>query len=220
MKKILLIITAFLSIINSILSQSVNWRAFGENEKHLTHVQAGWDYGLSYGLGYGYKFNTKMPILANIEYSFPSGQTLFDDFKTKVGGQMEVLKVNGFSTTLKVYCPIRRFENPQARLFNFGAEFTAVAGYYKPKWYVSGEFGFDKAIITHIKHGAVALEENPTLQKGWFIPTGGNFNYGIQTGFSFMKNDITFKIGKLLNQYSRTTPLIPYYTQLGYNRRF
>ena len=29
-----------------------------------------------------------------------------------------------------------------------------TAGYYQRKWFVAGEAGFDKAIVTHFKHSA------------------------------------------------------------------
>ena len=56
------------------------------------------------------------------------------------------------------------------------------------------------------------------VKDGWYEPaTGGNFYYGLQTGFSFKQIDLTFKIGKVISQDLKTTPLIPYNAQLGVN---
>jgi hypothetical protein len=41
----------------------------------------------------------------------------------------------------------------------------------------------------------------------------------LQTGFSFGRNDIYLKGGKLVTQDFSTTPLLPYYFQVGYNIR-
>lgn len=106
-----------------------------------------------------------------------------DDFKTKIGAQAEVLKIGGFSTTLEAYGVFRRFENDNAQLLNFGSESSAVSGYYMSKWYLAREFGFDKAIVTHIKHSDVLKNYYTEIKSGWYIPTRGNFFYGIQWGF-------------------------------------
>ena len=175
---------------------------------------------MNFGAGYGRKFDTKLPVLANIEYSFPSGERLFDDFKVRIGGQVEVLRMGGFSATVKAYCPIRRYENSLATLFNFGGEFSGVAGFYKQKWFVAGEFGFDKAIATHVKHSQRALENYSGLQNGWYVPTGGNYFFGVHTGFSFGASGITMKVGKVVTQDFEATPLVSYFAQLAYQHRF
>lgn len=106
-------------------------------------------------------------------------------------------------------------------MLNFGSEFAGVAGYYKSRWYMAGEVSFDKAIVTHIKHLPVALENNPDLTTGWYIPTGGNFAYGIQSGLVLgQKNDLNLKIGRVISQNFKTAPTLPFYSQLGYYRRF
>lgn len=220
MKKSIFLAIALMGIAAIAVAQQINWQAFDTAPKNLIYIKAGWDYGMTLGVGYGRKFDTKLPMLANIEYSFPTGENLFDDFKVKVGGQVELLRLGGLSATAKVYCPIRRFENDVVSLFSFGSEFTGIVGYYSRKWYVAGEFGFDKAIATHIKHTAEARETYPDAKDGWYVPTGGNYAYGLQTGFSFGENDLTLRAGKLASQGWKTAPFIPFFAQLGYQRRF
>jgi hypothetical protein len=210
---------AIFAITSASFSQNINWAALIKEQKHIISVNIGLDYATTLGLGYGYQLNSKMPILVNIEFSAPFGETHFDDFKTKIGGQLEVLKIGRFSTTAKAYAIFRRFENDNGRLLNFGSEFSAVSGYFKTNWYIAGEFGFDKAIVTHIKHSDVMREIYPEVKKGWYIPTGGNFFYGIQSGFSFGSIDVNLKIGTIITQDFKTTPDFPYYLQFGINRR-
>jgi hypothetical protein len=220
MKYCILATITFLGVFRTAFAQNINWRSIQTDQNHIISLQTGFDYGFTTGIGYGYRLKTPKPILLNVEYSFPAGDHPFDDFKTRIGGQMEVFQFNGFSATVKAYCPFRRFENRQTRLVNFGGEFSGVVGYYKPKWFISGEFGLDKAIITHIKQSEEARKNGPSLQNGWYIPTGGNYFYGLQSGFSFGKNDISLKAGRIVSQGFKTRPLIPFYAELGYNRRF
>jgi hypothetical protein len=200
-------------------SQSVNWASLKSEQKQILNINAGWDYGLVFGAGYSYQLKTKLPVLLNITYSFPSGKKLFDDFKTKIGGLIRLYSISNFQFSASIHGIYRRYENPLVRLQNFGSEMTGVVGYYKPKWFVAGEVGFDKAIVTHFKHSQ-SFKNNiyANVKDGWYEPaTGGNFKYGIQAGYSFKGSDIIVNIGKVLTQDFKTTPLIPYYLQLGYN---
>ncbi|MEQ1554950.1 MAG: hypothetical protein ABL929_12260 [Ferruginibacter sp.] len=220
MKNIKILILAAFSFIvtNKSYAQSINWKNLKSSQKHILHLNTGLDYGVVFGLGYSYQLKSKLPTLLNISYSFPSGNELLGDFKTKIGGQVKLYTVNNFQFSASIYGIYRRYQNPLVRIQNFGSEITGVVGYYKSKWFVAGEAGFDKAIVTNFKHSAKFKEDFPAVKDGWYEPsTGGNFNYGIQTGYSLKKSDITLKIGKLLTQDFKTKPFFPYYLQLGYN---
>ncbi len=201
-------------------AQNVNWKRVSPENKHLVYLGAGINYGMVASAGYAYRLPIRLPVLAAAEVSIPSGNNIFDDFKSKLGGQAELWRAGHFSAAVKLYGVFRRQESDYVRLLNFGSETGAVIGFYKRKWYVATEFTFDKAITTNVKHGAVVREYNPNVQDGWYIPTGGNFLYGIQSGLSFGKNDLNVSLGKWVTQDFKTTPLIPFSVQLGYNRRF
>lgn len=217
--KIILFVLILSAFASQSFSQNINWGNLKNEQRHIVHIGMGWDYALVYGVGYGYQLNSKIPVVLNASYSFPSGGKLFDDFKTKIGGQAMLYRSNNFQFSASVHAIYRRYENPLVCLQNFGSEMTGHIGYYKSKWFVAGEVGFDKAIATHFKHSA-SFKQNvySDVKDGWCKPaTGGNFSYGLQTGYSFDRSDITFKIGKVVTQDFKTTPLIPYYLQLGYN---
>ncbi|MDX1349660.1 MAG: hypothetical protein R3279_05405 [Putridiphycobacter sp.] len=221
--KILRILIAFilpLFIYQKGMAQTLNWNAL-EDSKHIITAGIGWDYSISYSLGYAYQLKTKVPIVLTTNFSIPSGEKLLDDFKTKIGGQILILNEPNLKGSIALNGIYRGYENPLVRFQSFGSELKGTLGYYKPKWFVVGEVGFDKAIVTHFKHSEIFKETMFTdVKDGWYEPsTGGNFQYGIQTGYSFNKSDITLNIGMLTTQDFKTTPLIPYYLMLGYNHR-
>lgn len=222
MKPIIILIAFSLLLIQpvKIFSQGINWKSLDKEQRHIINVNAGADYGLTAGAGYGYRLKSKMPIVLTIDYSFPAGDKLSDDFKTKIGGYIRLYEVNNFQFSAKILGVFRRYQNSYAYLLNFGSDIGATVGYYKRKWFVAGEAGFDKAIVTHFKHTAAYKQNYPSVKDGWYEPaTGGNFYYGLQTGFSFGRNDIYLKAGKVVSQDFSTTPLLPFYLQLGYNIR-
>jgi hypothetical protein len=220
MKAIIALIIFLFSLLTSHISQAqtINWESLQENQKHILNVNAGWDYSFIYGLSYGYHLKTKMPIILESSISFASGEVIFDDFKTKIGGQINLYQIENFRFNATLHGIYRRYGNPLVKLQNFGADAGIVIGYYKSKWFVSGEFGFDKAIVTHFKHSDIYKDVYPDVKNGWYEPsTGGNFNFGVQGGYSFNRSDITLRAGKVMSQDFKTTPLIPFYVQLGYN---
>ena len=216
-KALEIFITSFLSITGS--TQEINWNHFNNAAyRKIININSGIDQGFTYGFAYGYKVKSRLPMLLNIEFAAPFGETLFDDFKTKAGIKINWYRTGHFFFGSKLQGVFRREETPLVRLLNFGADISATAGYYKSGWYTSAEIGFDKAIVTNFKHSAFAKEEFPGIKDGWYEPaTGGNFYYGIIGGISIHKIDIYLRLGKLVTQDFKTNPAVPFYTQLGIN---
>ena len=218
--KIIILSTLLALLSSQSNAQTLNWKAL-ENSKHIINAGIGWDYSISYNVGYAYQVKAKAPIVLAANFSIPSGENLLDDFKTKIGGQAVLLNKSNLKGTITLNGIFRRYENPLVRLNNFGAELKGSFGYYKPKWFVAGELGFDQATFTHFKHSETYKETIfSEVKDGWYEPvSGGNFKYGIQTGYSFKKSDITFDIGMVKTQDFKSSPLIPYYLMVGYNYR-
>lgn len=209
-------------VISSVKAQTINWASLNVKNKHMVNANLGAEHGVTYGVGYGYQIKTGfVPVVANVEASVPSGDKAFDDFKVKIGGQIRWIAYQNFQFSTKLHGVFRSYENDFVRLNNFGSDLSGIVGYYKPKWFVSGEVGFDKAIVTHFSHSKAYKDQYPDVVDGWYEPaTGGNFYYGLQGGFSFRKQDIYLRAGKIYTQDFKTTPMIPLYGQLGCNIRF
>jgi hypothetical protein len=220
MKKIKTVIVAVIFFYKPVtsLSQTLNWGNFKKDQKHILNINVGVEHGGIFGAGYGYQLISKIPVVLNAEYSFPGGEKIFDDFKTKIGGQVRFYQTRNFHFSAKLYSVFRWYQSDFARLVNFGSDLSATVGYYKPKWFVGGEIGFDKAIVTHFKHTDNYKAQYPLVKDGWYEPsTGGNFYYGLQTGYSFKRSDIYLRAGKIIEQDLKTDPLVPFSFQLGYN---
>jgi hypothetical protein len=216
----LLILIAVLSLLfRPSFAQNINWKSLQPTQKNIVNLNLGFESAAVAGIGYGYHLKTRTPIVLNIEYSMPFGDKTFDDLKTKIGGQVNLIHATSFFTTVKAYSVIRSYRNDLVRMINFGSEFAATAGVYKQKWFVAGDFGFDKAITTHLKHSALANEYTPGIKSGWYIPDGGNFIYGLQAGYTFKRNDLYAKFGKTISQDLKNLPTVPFYFQLGLSVR-
>jgi hypothetical protein len=205
---------------NTAISQTLNWNGF-DSTKHIFNTNVGLDYSVSYGVGYGYKLNTTIPIVLTANFSVPAGDEMFDDYKTKIGGQVCLLNKSNFAGSISVFGIYRKYQNQLVTLQNFGSDMKGTFGYYKTRWFTAAEIGFDKAIVTHFKHSQKYRDEiYADVVNGWYEPaTGGNFYYGLQGGYSFKKVDITINLGKVISQDFKTSPFLPFYINLGVNYR-
>jgi len=202
-------------------AQTFNWSSLKKDQKHILNLNVNSEYGITYGVGYNYHLRSKLPIILNSEYSFPSGKNITDDFKTKIGGQVDLFQVGDFHFTAKLQGIFRKYENDYARLLNFGSDLSGTVGYYKKGWFVAGEIGFDKAIVTHFRHSDLYKSNYPGVNDGWYEPsTGGNLYYGVQGGLSGRKVDVYLKAGKLTEQDFKTSPILTFHAQVGVNIKF
>lgn len=221
MKKIMLAVVILVATADSGYSQTVNWGSLSEDQQNVIQLTVGYDYGVTAQFGYSRAFTLIRPVLFGLDYSMPMGQDVFDDFKIRLGAQIEIFELGEFSATAKVLSNFRRYENAMVRIAGFGADLGVVAGYYTPSWYAAGEFGFDKAITSNLKHSDIMKASFPGITDGWYVPTGGNYYYGIQGGKSLGESlDISLRLGVTNAQANDKNAVLPVYFQLGLGVKF
>ncbi len=202
-------------------SQNINWRSLREDQRNILQFNMGYDFGATAQLGYNRAFTLIRPVVVGLDLSVPMGDVLVDDFKARIGGQVEVVEVGGFSVTAKISSPFRRYQTQMVRIVSFGADLGLVAGYYRSTWYAAGEFGFDKSVATYLKNSDVMKAYYPAIRDGWYVPTGGNFYYGIQGGKTIGDTfEVSLRLGATYAQFDDENAILPYYAQLGLGMRF
>lgn len=214
MKNIITIIL-FLSA-NIAFSQNINWATPIKNNKSLVYLNFGYDFGVTTQIGYAKMLNTKRPIMLLSDFSRPMGNDILDDFKLRVGGQAMIYEMNSIKLSTKLFANLRRHQTSLVRMASFGAEASLTAGYYKPRWHVAAEFGFDKSIANHLKNSESLVENYPDIQDGWLISSGGQYFYGVQLGKNIgQKIELSLRIGGTNAQSDHENALLPNYTQVG-----
>ena len=202
-------------------SQQINWRALNDDQRNIVQLNLGYDFGMTAQIGYSRSLGFPKPLLVGIEYSFPMGSDLVDDFKVRLGAQMEVVNIGGVSAAVKASSLFRSYHTDLVRILDFGSDFAAVVGYYHPAWYFGGEFGFDKAITSHINHSDLMRAFFPGARDGWYVSTGGHFYYGLQAGTTIGGSfDISLRAGATKAQMHDENATLPRYVQLGLGVRF
>jgi len=221
MKNLVKAILVAMALAEAGYSQNINWRSLGEDQRNVLQFNFGYDFGVTAQLGYSRLFTLVRPVIVGLDFSIPMGSVLVDDFKVRMGGEVEIVQAGAFSATIKIASNLRRYQTQLVRIASFGSDFALLAGYYKTTWYAAGEFGFDKSIATNLRHSDIMRAYFPAIRDGWYVPTGGHFYYGIQGGKTIGESfDLSLRLGGTRAQKHDEEAVLPYYAQLGLGVRF
>lgn len=197
-------------------TQNINWASTDKPQNNLLYVNFGYDYGVTTQLGYGRKLNTFKSMVVTADYSFPMGNSLMDDFKIRIGGQMPIYGFKNFQFSVKLNGVYRRHQTVLVSMNSIGSEIALLFGIYKPKWHLAAEGGYDNAGATHLNHSDKMKVIYPSIKDGWYSSTGGNFFYGIQGSKTIdEKIGLSLRLGATTARLKDQNPLIPIYLQLG-----
>ena len=195
--------------------QTVNWESLGEKNS-IVYLNTGYDFGLTSQIGFGYSLASQKPIMISTDLSIPMGETLFDDFIYRLGGQMLVLEKNALQFITKFNGELKRHQTNLVKMTNLGMELSTSFGYYKPRWHLAAEIGYDFLALTQLTHAEILGENYSGITDGWYSATGGNFFYGFQGSKTIGESlELNLRLGSTKAQFDHMNPLLPYYAQLG-----
>jgi hypothetical protein len=137
------------------------------------------------------------------------------DWRVRLGGQSSLARWRSVHLTGSAAFVARGTENSIYRGVNFGADVGGTLGVYRPRWFVAGEAGKDKAIVTHIAH--TTWYRNyfyPDAKDGWYVDAGGTVRYGAQAGVSLGRAELVARIGRQRTEHWGKTAA-PIYGSVG-----
>ena len=214
MKPIKYTITVLAVLITQVLpAQQINFNGLND-ARHVVGTHIGVDYGTYFGLSYGYVLNGYVPMVIGTELTLPFGDDITDDWKWKTGVEAILWRQGPLSLTLKPSIVIRRYESTLVRMYNFGTDLALTFGYTKPRWGAVALAGFDKAVVTHLKHG-ILRDYYPEIKDGWYFPTGGNFRFGARVHYSVGKWTAFVMAGKHFGQDFEDNPTMPFFCEVS-----
>jgi hypothetical protein len=137
------------------------------------------------------------------------------DFRARLGAHTSLVHWRSLHLTGSATFVTRGTDNSIYRAVNFGADLTGTAGLYRRGWFAAGEFGFDKAIVTHLTHSDwYRTYFYPDAKDGWYLDTGGTFHYGLVGGLSVGRAELVGRFGWLRTEgWNDLVP--PMYASLG-----
>ncbi|HSL69931.1 MAG TPA: hypothetical protein VK864_06790 [Longimicrobiales bacterium] len=142
------------------------------------------------------------------------------DFRVRLETHTSLVRWRSMNVTGSATFITRGTENSVYRGLNFGADLTGTVGAYRPGWFTAAEFGFDKAVITHVTHSDWYRETYyPNAKDGWYLDAGGTYHYGLTGGVSIGRTELAGRFGwQKTEEFRDLTP--PVYASLGLGFRF
>ena len=159
-------------------------------------------------------------VMLSAELAIPIAAFDLKDYRLKVGGQTSLYRSKGWDVSARTSFILRGTENWMHSATNIGADITGLFGYYGKRWFAAGEFGLDKALATKItasnRYKQFYYDD---FKDGWYGNPGGNFHYGLRTGFLMNPTEITLRFGlQRTEKFNKGFP--PFFGVLGVNYRF
>lgn len=168
-----------------------------ENEKNRLYTSFGLDPAFVTTVGYGRVakiFGHHVQLTGDVGLAAAHLDT--KDYRARLGLQTSIVHAGSIHLTGSATFLTRGTENSIYRALNFGSDFTGALGMYRHGWYAAGEFGFDKAIITHLTHSQWYRDNYyPDAKDGWYLDAGGVFHYGVVAGVNLGRVELGAKFG-------------------------
>lgn len=194
-----------------------NVARFGEGtERNRVYTTFGLDPSLVTTVGYGRVipvFGHGFQLTGDAGVAAASMDTR--DFRARIGAQTSLVHWRSVHAVGSATFITRGTQNMIYRGFNFGADATGALGVYRPRWFAAGEFGFDKAIITHISHTDWYRDNvYADAKNGWYLTGGGTYHYGVSSGYTLGKAELVGHVGwRRTERWKELTP--PMYARVG-----
>ncbi|MBL0178680.1 MAG: hypothetical protein IPP98_06065 [Gemmatimonadetes bacterium] len=166
----------------------------GDAQLHLTMAI---DPAVITSLGYG-RFTSLLGATARfgVEAGVVAGDAELRDFRVRLSGDVQLMQRGAFRLVASATFITRGTRNTSFRAVNFGSDIGATAGVYRRGWFVAGEIGFDKAIITHLTHTQEYRDQYyADARDGWYLNNGGTGRLGLMTGTSLGAAELMLRAG-------------------------
>ena len=155
------------------------------------------------------------PLQLNAEGGIVVTKPGMRDFRARIGTQTSLMRWRSVGITGAAAFITRGTENSVYQGFDFGADLSAALGVYRPRWFAAGEYGKDKAIITHLTHSEwYRTNFYAGARDGWYLDAGGTYHYGVAGGITLGSMEMAARVG-LLRTERFNTLAVPIYASIG-----
>lgn len=192
-----------------------NVARFGASPNRV-YASFGLDPALVTSVGYGRVIRLfDRPILLTGDLGVVAAEMDSRDFRARLGAVATIVHWRSLHLTGSARFITRGTDNSIYRGLNFGADLAGSLGVYRPGWFAAGEFGFDKAVTTHITHSEwYRAYFYPEARDGWYLNAGGTFRYGLMGGFNVGRIELCGRLGwQRTEDFNDLVP--PMYASLG-----
>ena len=212
-----------LTIVVGARPTSAQWNVarFGTENPNQMYVTFGLDPAMVTSVGYARDVRIAgLPWQLGVEAGVVAADFDVQDFRARLVARSALLRFGSVRVIGSASFITRGTENTIYRALNFGSDFTGTVGVYQQRWFLAGEFGYDEAIITYLRHSDWYREHYyPDAKDGWYLNTDGTFHYGVTSGVSIGQTEIAVRAGQRRTEDFNELAQ-PFYLSMGVGVRF
>jgi hypothetical protein len=144
-----------------------------------------------------------------------AGNADLRDYRTRLGAEVQLVAFGDVRAAAHLSGIVRGTSTLLFRGTNVGADAGLTVGRYRRGWFVAGEAGFDKAILTHLVHSDWYRERvYRDAKDGWYLDNGGTWRFGTAVGLNIGATELLLRAG--LHRTQGWEPLlVPAYLSIG-----
>ena len=159
-------------------------------------------------------------ISLEADLSLPIFSLDFKDYRINIGSRISIINFGDFHILNRLGLINTATENFIYSGNNFSIQEGLQFGYFSEEWYIAGEGEYTKMLFTYLEHA-----DNKRLpfkpKDGWYLNTGGNFDFGIQGGYKFFNRyEFSLRTGVTTTETFIFPPFSPIYLNVGGNFYF
>ncbi|MEE9430484.1 MAG: hypothetical protein V3V16_05545 [Melioribacteraceae bacterium] len=211
-----------MSVFFLIIVMIINVPTFGQvltpnfKGKQSIYINIGLDPAVLTTFGYSYRLSSEnfwKDIILFGEASIPVGEFEINDYRIKVGIQNSLVNSDNWNFSLAGYFMVRGTENSIHSATNYGLGILALAGYYESDWFSAFELGYDKGILTDIKHTDWYRDYfYSDVRDGLYSNPSGNISLGLRGGYLISDFEITLRAGIAKTEMFNNPVGVPFYS--------
>ena len=175
--------------------------------------------------GYARSFELKAinrSLTVSGDITFPIFLMDLKHYRVEIGSRIAFFNSERWNILNRFSIKNKGTDNPVYSGNLFSLEEGLLFGYFSNKWYVAGEFDYEKFLLTHIKHNNWYRENvYADAKDGWYSSTGGKFTFGLQGGYTFRDViELTLRLGMYKTESFNDPVGVPFFANIGVNYHF
>jgi hypothetical protein len=189
--------------------------------RHRIHATAGVDPAVITAVGYSYTRPVMgRPVQVGIEGGVVAASMDANDFRARLQAGLSVVQWKSLHVNASGAFVTRGTKNNLYKAITMGADVGTTVGMYTPRWFVAGETGYDKSVVTRLTHSDwYRTHFYPDAKSGWYVDTGGTWRFGGIAGVALGKTELVVRAGVPRTRRGNSIG-VPYYASLGLGHAF
>lgn len=192
------------------------------SHKNQAFTAIGLEDGIVSSFGYGRRLDLSLwqqPLEVWTQLRLPIFELDAGDIEGSAGARISLLCRGPWHLRAGISTLLRKSQSRMLSTTSWSLQGDILPSYVGDSWTFGLAFGYQRNILTYLRHGEDYLFHYPQAQSGWYTGMGGSIRAGVLVGLRFVDWGVVLRMGALRTA-SLNARLVPFYASLGVQRGF